>query len=193
MWYGLHNSRGLYNEEGQRLIDRMADWADHNYEIARRFQRPYHAAMEHMGAAYDALTGSPTGTGVSQLGYAYGGEDWLLSERITGGVKSAVDFVVAGTASLLTDIALQPDPDLAALNPDLAERMRTNARIQSESAFRALSWSPTNPDQLEAYCYGMTAQGTATLAYGAYGLVKGGVGMFRALRTDALRSALRLS
>ncbi len=55
-------------------------------------------------------------------------ESWLLNERAVSGAKSAVDFVVAGTTSLLTNIALQPDPELAAFNPDLARRCaRTRA------------------------------------------------------------------
>ncbi len=188
MWYGLNSTRWMYNKEGQKLIDQMGEWAGENYKTAQRFLHPSSYYTNKMGGTYDALTGVKSGTGLSQLGYAYGGDRWLSGEYLTGGIKSAVDFVVAGTASMFTNMALQPDPIMATADPTGFERMRANAALEGDAAFGALSWAPTSLDQQEAYGYGMQAQTVASLAYGGYGLARGGMSAVGALRAEGSAS-----
>jgi hypothetical protein len=189
MWFDLHTTRWMYSEAGQKLIHQMGGWAGENYRTAQRFLHPSAYYTNKMASAYDALTGAKPGTGLSQLGYAYGGDGWLKGEYLSGGIKSAVDFVVAGTAGMFTTMALQPDPILATVDPTTFERLRANAALEGDATFRALSWAPTSLDQQEAYGYGMRAQGATTLALGAYGLVRAGAGAAAgAFRTESVVS-----
>ncbi|MFC4314279.1 hypothetical protein ACFPN2_34765 [Steroidobacter flavus] len=188
MWYALESMRRMFNKEQQQLIDQMGDWAGQNYNTVQNLLRPSPTYVDKMASAYDALTGADPGTGLSQLGYAYGGDRWLGGQYLTGGIKSAVDFAVAGTASMLTNMLLQPDPMMATVNPEGFERLQANAAHQGDAVFSELSWAPTSLDQQRAYGYGMKTQAVASLTYGGYSLVRGGVNALSALRTEASAS-----
>lgn len=174
-----------------------------------------------LAGAFDQMLASNTSSGNSDIAFSGAPDPWAIAgmanpiagleslangvqsgvndilnssvvQDAIGGVKSDVNMLVAGTAGLLTRVFTQPeDPMLAATDPQAYEDAQLTSQRLTGQVVSALSWDPSNPEQLRGYDAATKAQTVASLLLGGYGLVDAGFSALTSTTIGEIGSSLR--